>query len=179
MPNSNHQRFDNAISLSSQESLVAEITRHRFVLWRAYALAALGFLVPAVMAVFWLKQDLAGAQFSLSRALVIAALALWALVWVSYVFLIYTDYQLDRWFVTDHRLIDVDQKSLFDRRVSSLHFDDIQDVTVSVSGVVASLVGFGLVRVQTAGTDHEFELKMAANPERARDILLERSLDSN
>ncbi len=87
-------------------------------------------------------------------------------------FIMWTDYYLDMWILTDKRLIDVEQKGLFSREVSSLRLDRIQDIKLQVSGFVQTFVGMGSVYVQTAGSEKEFIIRNAKHPEQAKDLIL-------
>src|SRR3989344_2139353 len=76
--------------------------------------------------------------------------SLWLLcLWMVF-FLIWTDYFLDVWIVTNKRIIDIEQKRLFHREVSTLSIYRIQDLTVETKGIVATFLKFGNVIVQTA-----------------------------
>jgi len=48
----------------------------------------------------------------------------------------------------------------------------IQDVTYEVEGIVATILGFGDVHVQTAGESDEFLIKGISNPERVKKKIL-------
>jgi len=87
-------------------------------------------------------------------------------------FVIWTDYYLDMWILTDKRLIDVEQKGLFSREVSSLRLDRIQDIKLQVSGFIQTFMGMGSVYVQTAGSEKEFVIRNAKHPEQAKDMIL-------
>lgn len=49
--------------------------------------------------------------------------------------------------VTDQRVIDVDQKSLFHRTVSEAELRNIQDATVEVKGILPTMFNFGTVHI--------------------------------
>lgn len=88
---------------------------------------------------------------------------LWLLVlWMIFA-LLWTNYYLDVWVLTDHRIIDVEQIGLFNRRISSFRFNQIQDATVKVSGLVATIIGFGTVEIRTASNE-TFKFKGVVNP---------------
>jgi hypothetical protein len=53
---------------------------------------------------------------------------LWVLTLWIFFFLDWTKYYLDVWYVTQKRIIIIDQKALFDREISNVRFDKIQDV---------------------------------------------------
>jgi hypothetical protein len=66
--------------------------------------------------------------------------------------------------VTDQRVIDVDQKSLFHRTVSEATLDKIQDATVEVKGVLPTMFNYGTVHVQTAGAQEVLDLDWIPDP---------------
>jgi uncharacterized membrane protein YdbT with pleckstrin-like domain len=106
-------------------------------------------------------------------ALVIFLLFTWLLfIWIG-AFVIWTDYYLDVLVVTDHRVINIEQKALFSRETSSLHLDKIQDVSVEITGVVATFLNFGSLRIQTAGEVEEFVLKGIKDPNGIKKVILE------
>jgi len=86
---------------------------------------------------------------------------------------IWTDYYLDVWTVTDKRIIDQEQQGLFHRRTSVFRIERIQDVTIEVRGIVATLLNFGDIHVQTAGEAQEFIMYGIAHPKYVREIILE------
>lgn len=97
---------------------------------------------------------------------------LWVLFgWTMY-FKFWTLYWLDVWVVTNKRLIDIDYKRLFDRDIAIMSLGSIQDVTVRQNGVLAHLLGFGAVAVQTAGENREFVIDQIAHPKKLHDALV-------
>ena len=87
-------------------------------------------------------------------------------------FIMWTDYYLDIWILTDKRLVDVEQKRLFSREISSLRLDRIQDMKLEISGFIDTFLRIGSVHVQTAGSEKEFVIKNAKNPERVKELIL-------
>jgi len=74
------------------------------------------------------------------------------------------DFYFDILYVTNQRLIDTEQKGLFDRIISELSLLRVQDVTGEVKGLVPTLFGYGDVVVQTAGTAEQFVIRNVPNP---------------
>lgn len=66
--------------------------------------------------------------------------------------------------VTDQRVIDVDQKSLFHRTVSEATLLKIQDATVEVKGILPTMFNFGTVHLQTAGAERTIDLDLIPDP---------------
>jgi Bacterial PH domain len=69
--------------------------------------------------------------------------------------IIFHNYYLSIQIVTSERIIDVDQKGLFNREVNTLSIGNIEDVNYKKSGFWGTLLNFGNVVVQTAGSAGE------------------------
>lgn len=59
--------------------------------------------------------------------------------------------------LTNRRVIDIDQRGLFERRVAEASLDKIQDVRYVIRGLWATVFSFGTVIVQTAGNTTSIE----------------------
>ena len=91
------------------------------------------------------------------------------------VFVIWTNYYLDYWIITNHRILDVEQLGLFRREASSFRLDRIQDITAEVHGIMATLLHFGTIHVETAGEDRRFEMRGVPRPEELKQYIFEHS----
>lgn len=80
-------------------------------------------------------------------------------------------YTLDAWIITDRRIIDSTQHGFFNRTVSELRLSRIQDMSVQTQGVIQTLLHFGDLQIQTAGTEEKFKLFQIPNPERVKDTI--------
>jgi|SRR3989344_5112570 len=96
---------------------------------------------------------------------------LWALLLWVYFFIFWTMQHLDGWIVTNKRIIDVEQFSLFHRNITSFRLDRIQDVSVETAGVLATFFGFGTIHVQTAGEENDLLLTLAHSPDKAKEVI--------
>jgi len=85
----------------------------------------------------------------------------------------WTLYYLNIQIVTNLRIVDIDQTGLFNRRISELHIDKIEDVTSEEKGPFATIFQYGNVYVQTAGTVERFVFERVPNPERIEKIILD------
>lgn len=84
--------------------------------------------------------------------------------WLTF-FFAWTKYHLDIWVVTTHRIFIVEQQSMFNREISSLTLDKIQDLTIELEGFLSTMLKFGTILVETAGEHKNFEFTNARNPE--------------
>lgn len=81
----------------------------------------------------------------------------------------FIEWYLDTWIVTSERLLDIRQLGLFNRTVSELHLDRIQDITITERGIAATTANFGSITVTTAEAKEHFEFSDMPNPEAVRD----------
>ncbi len=80
-------------------------------------------------------------------------------------------YQHNALVVTSQRLIDIDQLGFFERVISEAGWDKIQDLTYSVKGFFPTMLGYGTVTVQTAGTATNLAIKDVHRPHEVQLIL--------
>lgn len=95
----------------------------------------------------------------------------WWLVWIV-LFFAFMKYYLDAFVLTNERVIRIEQISAFSRTVSELRLERIQDVTIEQHGVLATLLHFGDIRVQTAGESEEFLFTAIPHPVRVKEALM-------
>lgn len=94
------------------------------------------------------------------------------LLWTYGLFYELTDFFLDVWIVTDHRIVDIQQNGLFNRDVSETRLDKVQDVTTKINGYLPTFFNYGNVIIQTAGTEREFEFQQVPDPVFVKDTIL-------
>lgn len=87
----------------------------------------------------------------------------------------FVDYYLDITIVTNDRIIDIEQKGIFGRQISELDLARIQDVNSEVKGIIPSMFNYGLVEIQTAGDEANFEFHDAHDPHGIRARIIELS----
>lgn len=157
------------IPFEEGEVLVMKVHRH----WWFIALRVIGLMLLALVPLaLYVALQLAGIlllEGGFVGAIVLTtlwALVLWALFWQFW-----TTYYMDIWVVTNRRIIDIDYQRLFDRNIAMLRLDRVQDVTTHVSGILPSLLRYGSVVVQTAGSEKEFVIDQIARPEQLRDAI--------
>ncbi len=83
-----------------------------------------------------------------------------------------------KWFfqmnvITTNRIIDIDFVSITTHRVSETTFDQVQDVSHSPAGPLASFFDYGHLYVQTAGAKSEFEFNNIPRPRDIQDTILD------
>ncbi len=101
------------------------------------------------------------------------ATILWLLViWFALV-VIWTNYYLDLWIVTDRHIFHIEQIGLFNRRVAVWNMDRVQAVGISTTNALQTLFGYGTIKVQTGGpTDEYAMMEGVPQPDHVRSVIL-------
>ncbi|MBU0646436.1 hypothetical protein KJ611_03100 [Patescibacteria group bacterium] len=73
--------------------------------------------------------------------------------------------------ITDRRIIDVDQKALFDRLVSEAPFGQIDDVSHRIKGVAPTIFRYGQIKVQMSGNAADIIFSRIKQPARVHDLI--------
>jgi uncharacterized membrane protein YdbT with pleckstrin-like domain len=93
-------------------------------------------------------------------------------VWI-YGFLIWIDYYYDVWIITSQRIVNIEQKGMFTRKVSELRYSKIQDVTTEVVGFLPTVINYGDVLIQTAGEEENFVFRTISDPYKIKSIIVD------
>lgn len=162
-----------AIQLNKGEHAVTLIRRH----W--YHIAVRGFVdvfVFTCVALLIFLADSFLAEFVRGSEIHTTALSIYLLagfgllLWMHF-FAAWSDHWLDAWVITNERIIDIEQKGFFRRQVSSFPLDRIQDVTFETNGLLATLLHFGNVRMQTASISDDLIMKQVPFPEDIKEVV--------
>lgn len=82
-------------------------------------------------------------------------------------------YYLSLQVITEIRMVDVDQKGLFGRKVTEIQIENVEEATSHASGILATIFNFGDVLVQTSGSVAEFEFNNVAHPEQVKKLIID------
>ena len=120
---------------------------------------ALGIILLSFAVPMWLHWT----AWIFSYGLTTALYYFWMVFWIGYMVYAYINWYRDRFIITSERIIDIDQRGLFSRKVSEVELDKIQNITHVVEGVFATMFNFGTVIVQSAGAN-DLTLDQIADP---------------
>ena len=82
-------------------------------------------------------------------------------------------YKQSRLLVTDKSLVQIMQKTLFNKKVSRLSMSNVEDVSEEQRGFLASFFNYGTLTVQTAGTEDNFIFTLCPDPAKLADRIIE------
>ena len=160
------------------EDNLKQTRRHWFGLLAQLFGLIIGALAPLALLAFLpgFFSDFATLNLSSYAPEITFAYSLWLLfIWIG-LFTIWTNYYLDLIIITDRRLILLNQKGFFRRNVASFRLQRLQDMNVEVHGIIATLLDYGTLTVETAGhSDEEFRANGLPNPRDLKALILRAS----
>ncbi|MBI4023061.1 PH domain-containing protein [Candidatus Berkelbacteria bacterium] len=143
------------------EEIVALWRRHPWTLAKpALGVVLLTLVVVASFRVF-------GA--SLVTSLVVG---LWLIIVPAIIAYAWYRWWNDLYLLTNERLIDIDQRTLFHRAVAEAPLEHVQDVSFETRGVLPTLLNFGTVLVQTASVTTEIDMVGVTDPQAVQQTIL-------
>ncbi|KKT29716.1 MAG: hypothetical protein UW15_C0007G0013 [Parcubacteria group bacterium GW2011_GWC1_44_10] len=103
---------------------------------------------------------------------------IYLMIVVVIIFLFWIDYYLDIWIITSERIVDVEQRGLFNREVSEFMLDKVQDITLEVPNMMATFLRYGNLKIQTAG-EREFSIMQIPNLYEAKNLIMDYAKKQN
>jgi CRP-like cAMP-binding protein/membrane protein YdbS with pleckstrin-like domain len=165
------EMFELAASLEG-EYQVAVYRRHWIVLVQRMlmplALLALSLLVAAGLAALS-TAILSSPAVVLALAILGLGVPLLGAVWA------YFDYHYDCLIVTNRRIIRIERTPFIDTARSEAFLTNIQDVHRVTPGMLARLLGYGTITVQTASSGGAMKFTKVAHPEQVRETIFEQA----
>lgn len=148
----------------SYENVIIMLYRHWFVLFTKLLpyiiLGLLPLIITAVFGSFIIKIGLINLY---NFIIAIYYLILW-----NGVFYAITMFLLDTWLVTDHRILDNEQHGFFSRTLTEASLSKIQDQSVDVKGFLSTIIDYGNLEIQTAGTVPKITMKQIPHPNQVK-----------
>jgi len=150
------------VDLQPSERVLLRARRAPVYLYAKLAGMLLAIVVPVAALLLGVGATVGLSGVALTATLVVCAV--WALYWLVRAYFAWYQHAHDEWLVTDQRLIDSYKRNWFDQRIASADLMNVQDMSVSRSGPLASLFNFGDVVCQTAGASSRFVLSDVPRP---------------
>lgn len=158
--------------LDTGETTVVVIRKHWIIFFLRTLFLALAMIAPLVAYAFIPAEALTALSQIISGVWALFIYMLFVLFLWLVIFIDFTTYHLDVWVVTNRRIIDINQKTLFSRDTTTLMLEKIQDATVEVRGLLATVFNFGTLIIHTAGENPDIVIHYASDPIRSKDKIL-------
>ena len=172
--------------IDNDEEILFTVHKHWFALLGKIVMFVVSALAPIAFVILFnvVPTETLFSVPGNQTALSIAFIFIWLTFVLPFVFVVWTDHYLDSLVLTTNRIIEVEQKGLFAREVSSFRLDRVQDITTEITGVIPTMLNFGNLQIQTAGESKEFKAKYIPDPRgvklkilREHDEAVERKFD--
>lgn len=108
-----------------------------------------------------------------SYVIVVLAASVYYLAVIMFFYTYFVTFHLDMWIVTNDRILDMEQKSLFARTIAEVDLYQIQDTSSEVKGFFPSLFNYGNITLQTAGHITHFVFRNVHNPHQLRQTIMD------
>ncbi|MFH1509024.1 MAG: hypothetical protein ABIE68_02580 [bacterium] len=90
---------------------------------------------------------------------------------LGYVTYHWITWYFDIFIITNLRIIDVDQHTIFRRTVSEVTLENIQDVTYEITGFVSATFNYGIVKVQSASAIPSIQMEYVKDPKQTQELI--------
>lgn len=166
------------ITLNHDEHVVLAARRHWWVLTEKLIAVIFLFLLPVILYFFWIFFQIQfpllemGPNEAIGPLLIFITSLYYLFLWL-YFCIVFVDYYLDIWVVTNMRILDIEQHSLFHREVSECYLSKIQDVTVEIKGIMPTFLNYGDLHIQTAAEKREFMFAEVEDPNNIKNVILD------
>lgn len=153
------------------EKILLIARKHWAMVFGHLGLSLLYFLIPIVIYFLVDYFLIAGISEFPFFPLIVLGISLYYIFWNLFFFKGLIDYYFDVWVISDSRLIDIDQKGLFEHTSAELRLDKIQDIIVEIKGFLPTMFHFGTIKVQTAAQSQSFSLEEIPDPEKVKSLI--------
>jgi Bacterial PH domain len=169
------------LELEADEQILKTVRKHWFVITLQMLGIVLMGLMPVIACIAFLSLPFSvtlTTLFTQQISIIMYMLSLWLLLTVMAGAATWTSYFLDLWIITDRRIIVIDQFGFFNRKVSNFRLERMQDIKVSVVGIIPTLLNFGTLKAETAGSRESNFVSPALPDPRGLQALIQTAMDA-
>jgi hypothetical protein len=147
------------IKLESDEEVLRIVRKHWWIITTRVLSVVFSMFLPLLLLL--VGRGLVDDYLDVSTVLNQFQTELWFLylTWILFHIMaianFWTDHYLDLWAITNRRIIAIEQNGFFHRFLSSFRLERLQDMNISVKGIIPTLLNFGRIEAQTAGGSNE------------------------
>lgn len=157
--------------VDEDETKLYEVYKHSFGIVVVYIQTALGMVLATGLAYFLLPSVIADTERAFLIGSIFAALS----VLLAFIVIVLATivYKQSRLIVTDRNITQVLQYGLFNRKVSQLNMMNVEDVTSTQNGFIATMMNFGTLKIETAGEQSNFNFTYCPNSNYCAKLILD------
>ncbi|OGI26847.1 MAG: hypothetical protein A2359_00010 [Candidatus Moranbacteria bacterium RIFOXYB1_FULL_43_19] len=154
------------------EKIILFLRRHWFIFLMRILLILISIVALVVIYVFFNSVNSNFRESAYYNLFLFGESLATLFIW-NFFFILWLDYYLDAWIVTNERVINIEQRGFFTRKISELKLTKIQDVTSEIIGVIPTLFNYGNIHVQTAGEQEHFVFLQIPDPNYVKSVIVE------
>jgi hypothetical protein len=148
--------------LKEGEKVVKVVHKH----WASFIWPATKVFLVLVIPFFLIS-------FLFSNLLGLIIFFIWVAVGLGYGFHQWINWYFDIFILTNQRIVNIDQRSLFSRSVSETNYKDVTGVTYEVSGPLAMMFNYGNVKVSVGGAENAIKINSVADPKGLQELIVD------
>lgn len=154
------------LQFEPDEKILIKTRRHWFILFSHLFGLVVAALLPLILLI---ASRLFGDTLAFSFDPYVPELSFLYAAWIFILWIgafnEWTNYYLDIVTITNKRVIVVNQRGFFRRVVASFRLERLQDMEVDINGLIETLLDFGQLNAETAGSEgDEFKITGMPNP---------------
>lgn len=153
------------------ETLISVVHRHPIGLFAIY-LGAGAVLAATITLYLFVSSDKAFKGFSSSASGTVGLALIAVLILLAVLVIMIRVYKLSELVVTDKSLVQVIQRSLFNRKISRLSMSNVEDVNAEKNGILPTIFNYGTLTIETAGEEDNFIFPWCPDPDAHADSIL-------
>jgi hypothetical protein len=170
------------VQLERSEKVLRVVRKHWFILvselFVVFIMSLLPFVALFALSVLPAEYEFFSLAERLNLQLATFATAAWLLLTFMVGYMIWTNYYLDVWIITDRRIIYIDQRGFFNRNVSMFRLERLQDIEIKTVGIIQTFLNFGTLSAQTAGSFESNFISHGLPDPRGLQALIQRATDT-
>lgn len=151
-------------SQQDDEKVILIVRKHWIILLRPFIVGTI--IVFLTLIVVALAQNVVVEQIQgrIGHTLLTVLVSLVVLFSILYMYLSWLINYLNIIILTNEHVVEIEQSALFSRKVSELSLDCLEDASFTQKGFFKTILHYGDILVQTAGTLPNFDFKGAPYP---------------
>lgn len=147
--------------LRDSEELLGVVRRSPFAHSRGFGVS----LVLIIASFFFLYPILQLGRWGLYLLLVLLLVGIYLFLRTLII------YRMNLLILTSERVLDIDQHGLFSRVVSECLYDNIQEMSVHISGVLGTMFRIGELRIHTKGDRADLSIAGIQHPQKVQEAI--------
>ncbi len=158
----NSDKLAKILNLREGEEIVEMVRKYPLSFFWQFFLAVIIIVLPFFFLFMLFSQGVWGI---VAFAVILSAGIIYALrIFISW----YNNVSL----ITNYRVVDVYQNGFFDKTVSGVSYDKIQDISFRKKGIFETLFNCGTVQIQLANTNTKIQLRKIKHPQKIQELTL-------